>query len=144
MMGLLERIFGRKKDKEMRTVTMLMEGARLKVEMPDHVDTPIEGKTTTEPPWNTAAYPVDTPVEEAPVPEIHSFQTPEKHFFGHLAKETPKELDGIEITGNGVIRKEDFEERVKEIAYWKWEEAGSPEGKDEEFWYAAEQEVRAS
>lgn len=26
------------------------------------------------------------------------------------------------------------ERRVREVAYWLWEEAGSPEGRDDEFW----------
>lgn len=35
------------------------------------------------------------------------------------------------------------EERVREMAYGLWQEAGSPEGHDEHFWHLAEQGVKA-
>ena len=33
------------------------------------------------------------------------------------------------------------EERIRELAYQKWEEAGRPPGDGVEFWLAAEQEI---
>jgi hypothetical protein len=30
---------------------------------------------------------------------------------------------------------------IHELAYYKWEEAGCPEGDGQEFWYAAEREL---
>jgi hypothetical protein len=31
---------------------------------------------------------------------------------------------------------------IRDRAYFLWQEAGAPHGKDEEFWYAAEQDIR--
>ncbi|MCK1284660.1 DUF2934 domain-containing protein [Bradyrhizobium sp. 44] len=31
---------------------------------------------------------------------------------------------------------------IRERAHWLWERAGKPEGREEEFWHAAEQELR--
>ncbi len=36
---------------------------------------------------------------------------------------------------------EEFEQRVRERAYAMWEEAGHPEGRAEEFWVRARQEL---
>lgn len=35
------------------------------------------------------------------------------------------------------------DERVREMAYALWKEAGSPEGRDGHFWHLAEQEVKS-
>lgn len=37
--------------------------------------------------------------------------------------------------------KEVYEARVRKLAYAKWEEAGKPEGRDIEFWYAGEKHL---
>jgi hypothetical protein len=34
------------------------------------------------------------------------------------------------------------EQRIRERAHQLWQEAGEPEGRDEEFYYLAEQELR--
>ena len=36
----------------------------------------------------------------------------------------------------------DYNQQIAERAYALWEGAGYPDGRDEEFWYAAEQELR--
>lgn len=36
---------------------------------------------------------------------------------------------------------ENHEDRVRELAYFKWKEAGEPHGRDKEFWAEAEQEL---
>lgn len=36
------------------------------------------------------------------------------------------------------------QEKIKDIAYRLWQDAGSPHGRDQEFWYAAEVEVTAA
>lgn len=35
----------------------------------------------------------------------------------------------------------EIEEKIKELAYYKWIDAGMPDGKDMEFWLEAEQEI---
>lgn len=35
-----------------------------------------------------------------------------------------------------------MEQRIREAAYRLWEEAGQPEGREEDFWYQAEAEIR--
>jgi Protein of unknown function (DUF2934) len=37
---------------------------------------------------------------------------------------------------------QDTEQRIRERAYQLWQEAGEPEGRDQEFYYLAEQELR--
>ncbi|CAH2600138.1 conserved protein of unknown function [Rhodovastum atsumiense] len=37
----------------------------------------------------------------------------------------------------------DLEQRTRDLAYRLWEEAGRPDGRDHEFWYAARQQVEA-
>ncbi len=36
------------------------------------------------------------------------------------------------------------QEKIKDLAYRLWQDAGSPHGRDQEFWYAAEQQVTAA
>lgn len=38
----------------------------------------------------------------------------------------------------------EFEQRVRERAYWLWEAAGRPHGRGDEFWHAARQELEAA
>lgn len=38
--------------------------------------------------------------------------------------------------------KMDHFEQIAERAYWLWESAGHPDGRDQEFWFAAESEIR--
>lgn len=33
-----------------------------------------------------------------------------------------------------------YESKIRKLAHTKWEEAGKPEGRDLEFWFAAEKE----
>ena len=35
----------------------------------------------------------------------------------------------------------DIEQRVRDRAYWLWEEAGRPDGRSDEFWFAAWHEL---
>lgn len=35
----------------------------------------------------------------------------------------------------------DREQLIRERAHWLWEEAGRPEGRDDEFWRQAEREI---
>ena len=39
------------------------------------------------------------------------------------------------------ITYEDLRQQIRELAYKKWEEAGSPWGRDREFWLEAEEEL---
>lgn len=39
------------------------------------------------------------------------------------------------------LTKEQIEQKVREVAYFKWQAAGRPNGRDVEFWKAAEVEV---
>lgn len=34
------------------------------------------------------------------------------------------------------------QEKIKDIAYRLWQDAGSPDGRDQEFWFAAESQVK--
>lgn len=34
------------------------------------------------------------------------------------------------------------QEKIKDVAYRMWQDAGSPDGRDQEFWFAAEAEVK--
>lgn len=36
------------------------------------------------------------------------------------------------------------QEKIKDLAYRLWQDAGSPDGRDQEFWYAAEEQVTAA
>ncbi len=36
------------------------------------------------------------------------------------------------------------QEKIKDLAYRLWQDAGSPDGRDQEFWYAAEAQVTAA
>lgn len=36
------------------------------------------------------------------------------------------------------------QEKVQNLAYQLWQDAGSPDGRDQEFWYAAEVQVRTA
>lgn len=36
-----------------------------------------------------------------------------------------------------------LEQRIRETAYRLWEEAGSPEGREQDFWFQAEAAIRA-
>jgi hypothetical protein len=40
------------------------------------------------------------------------------------------------------LSKEQVDQKVRETAYYKWQNAGQPQGRDAEFWAAAEVEVR--
>jgi hypothetical protein len=40
--------------------------------------------------------------------------------------------------------RDNFHQYVKEWAYRKWVEAGMPEGRSDEFWYKAEEEMRTA
>lgn len=35
-----------------------------------------------------------------------------------------------------------LEQRIREVAYRLWEEAGSPQGMEQDFWFQAEAEIR--
>lgn len=36
------------------------------------------------------------------------------------------------------------QEKIKDLAYRLWQDAGSPHGRDQEFWYAAETQVKGA
>ncbi|MGE5477056.1 MAG: DUF2934 domain-containing protein [Bacteroidales bacterium] len=36
------------------------------------------------------------------------------------------------------------DQEIKDLAYKLWQDAGSPDGRDQEFWYAAEVQVKAA
>lgn len=36
------------------------------------------------------------------------------------------------------------QEKIKNLAYQLWQDAGSPDGRDQEFWYTAEVQVKAA
>jgi len=36
------------------------------------------------------------------------------------------------------------QDKIRDLAYRLWQEAGSPHGRDQEFWFAAEQQLKAA
>ncbi len=40
-----------------------------------------------------------------------------------------------------IVSFEGIRQQIRELAYKKWEEAGQPEGQDEEFWVRAERDL---
>ncbi len=53
---------------------------------------------------------------------------------------TPK--GGAVLPKQEVQLSEPTEQEIRERAHRLWEQAGRPEGREEEFWHAAEQELR--
>jgi hypothetical protein len=56
----------------------------------------------------------------------------------------PKNQEPSSETNNEptlVVSFEGIRQQIRELAYGKWEEAGCPEGRDEEFWVSAEREL---
>ena len=45
------------------------------------------------------------------------------------------------VTKGAIAMSGDREQSIRERAYELWERAGSPEGRDEEFWQSAEREL---
>jgi hypothetical protein len=60
--------------------------------------------------------------------------------YPSVERHSQREFHGVSVTGRTLYMP--LTEQVRELAYRKWEEAGCPDGRDKEFWMAAEQELK--
>jgi hypothetical protein len=64
-------------------------------------------------------------------------------FFSTITPKSKKQEVSVFETQNPtvVVSFEGIRQQIRELAYSMWEKAGCPEGRDEEFWVAAEREL---